>query len=99
MDSGQEEREYTVRTGKVHGELCPICEYDMDHCQCIFSGNAHPDRNRRIKIVKDHLQYLSPKQIGHLVALEDWWSTSYGDEKDAEEYMKFLEFVEKEGEG
>ena len=88
-----------MRIGKVHGEKCPICEYDMDHCQCIFSGSAHPDRNRRIKIVKDHLQYLSPKQIGHLVALEDWWSTSYGDEEDVKEYQKFLKFVKEQDGG
>lgn len=89
-----------MRVGRVHGELCPICEYDIDHCQCIFSGSAHPDKWRRKKIVKDHLQYLSPKQIGHLVALEDWWSISYGDEEDKKEYQKFLKFVkEQDGEG
>lgn len=89
-----------MRIGRVHGEQCPICEYDMDHCQCIFYGSAHPDRSRRAKIVKDHLQYLSPKQIGHLVALEEWWGTSYGDEEDEKEYRKFLKFVkEQEGKG
>ena len=50
--------------------------------------------------MKDHLQYLSPKQIGHLVALEEWWGTSYGDEEDEKEYRKFLKFVkEQEGKG
>lgn len=86
-----------MRTGNVHHELCPICEYELSECQCIFYGSAHPDRNIRIGIVKDHLEMLSPKQIGHLVALEEWWSTSYGDEEYAREFERFKKFVEAEG--
>lgn len=84
-----------MRIGKVHHECCPICEYEIQHCQCIFAGNAHPDRNRRIRIVKDHLEMLSPKQVGHLIALEDWWQTSYGDEEDAKEFERFKTFIER----
>ncbi len=86
-----------MRTGNVHHEYCPICEYELSECQCIFYGSAHPDRNIRARIVKDHLEMLSPKQIGHLVALEEWWSTSYGDEEYAKEFERFKKFVEAEG--
>ena len=82
-----------MRELKVHHEYCPICEYELQNCQCIFGGNAHPNRDRRIRIVKDHLEMLSPKQVGHLIALEDWWQTSYGDEEDAKEFERFKEFV------
>lgn len=87
-----------MRIGKVHHEKCPICEYELHECQCIFSGNAHPDRNRRISIVKDHLEMLSPKQISHLIALENWWNTSYVNEEDAEEFERFKRFIEAESE-
>ena len=56
-----------MRIGNVHHEKCPICEYELHECQCIFGGSAHPNRSRRQKIVKDHLELLSPKQIGHLI--------------------------------
>lgn len=87
-----------MKNGKVHHECCPICEYELQYCQCIFGGNAHPDRSRRIKIVKDHLEMLSPKQVGHLIALEDWWQTGYADPDDAKEFEKFIEFLREEGE-
>lgn len=84
-----------MRTGSVHNEYCPICEYPIQHCQCIFCGSAHPDRSRRQRIVKDHLEMLSPKQVGHLIALEDWWQTSYGDPEDAKEFERFKAFLDK----
>ena len=84
-----------MRTGNVHHEYCPICEYEMQHCQCIFGGKAHPDRTRRARIVKDHLYMLSPKQIGHLIAVEEWWATSYGDPEDADEYERFKRFIQE----
>ncbi len=80
---------------KIHHEKCPICEYELSNCQCIFGGNAHPDRSRRKKIVKDHLELLSPKQVAHLIALEDFWQTSYGDPKDAEEFEKLKKFLKE----
>ena len=87
-----------MRVGNVHQEKCPICEYPMQHCQCIFSGKAHPNRGRRIRIVKDHLEMLSPKQVAHLITLEEWWGTSYGDPEYADEFEKFKLFVEKQDE-
>lgn len=63
---------------------CPICDYPFEYCQCLFAGNAHPDREKRKQVVKDHLYLLSNAQIRHLAKLESWWSTSYGDnEKNA----------------
>lgn len=86
-----------MRNGKVHHECCPICEYEIQHCQCIFGGSAHPNRDRRIQIVKEHLEMLSPKQVGHLISLEAFWNTSYADEEYAKEFDKFKAFIEAEG--
>lgn len=86
-----------MRIGSLHHEKCPICEYEMHECQCIFSGSAHPDKSRRIRIVKDHLELLSQKQVGHLIQLEEWWQTSYGDQADVDEYKRLKEFLQKEG--
>lgn len=87
-----------MRIGNVHHEKCPICEYELHQCQCIFGGSAHPDKHIRQQIVKDHLEMLSPKQVGHLISLEGWWQTSYGDEEYAKEFERFKEFVGSEGE-
>ena len=84
-----------MRNGQVHIEFCPICEYEMQRCQCIFGGSAHPDRDRRQRIVKDHLELLSPKQVAHLIALEDWWNTSYGDPDDEAEFKKLNAFLKE----
>ena len=65
---------------KCLGEKCPICKYDIFNCQCLFSGSAHPDRSKRKTVIKDHLYLLSSKQIEHVINLERFWQTSYGDE-------------------
>ena len=88
-----------MRIGNVHYEMCPICEYEIQHCQCIFDGIAHPDRSRRARIVKDHLYMLSPKQVGHVIAIEAYWNTSYGLPEDAEEFERFKEFILKGEQG
>jgi len=82
-----------MRLGNIHHEYCPICEHEIQHCQCIFAGSAHPDRSIRQRIVKDHLELLSPKQIAHLIALENYWQTSYGDPEYAEEFEKLKAFL------
>lgn len=46
--------------------------------------------------MKDHLELLSPKQIGHLIQLEAWWQTSYADEEDEAEYQKLKAFLKNE---
>lgn len=82
-----------MRDSNVHKEYCPICEYEIQHCQCIYCGSAHPDRCRRKRIVKDHLELLSMKQISHLVALEELWRTSYSDPEDAAEFERLKNFL------
>lgn len=60
---------------------CPICDYPFEYCQCLVAGNAHPDREKRKQVVKDHLYLLSETQIRHLAKLESWWYTSYSDDE------------------
>ena len=62
-------------------EKCPICDYDIEHCQCRFGGSAHPDRSKRQSVVKDHLYLFSDKQVRHIIELERYWRTSYLDEE------------------
>jgi hypothetical protein len=64
-------------------EKCPICGYKLSGCQCLFGGSAHPNREERIEVIKDHLYLLTPRQLEHVVNLEKHWQISYGDdEKD-----------------
>lgn len=68
---------------------CPICGYALNPpddfpalgCQCRFSGSAHPDYSKRIRVVCDHLYLLSKEQIKHIIELQRWWQMSYGDEE------------------
>lgn len=85
-----------MKQSKIHLEKCPICQYELRSCQCIFGGSAHPNRERRKRIVKDHLYMLSPKQVAHVIALEEYWRASYGNSEDKEEFEKFKEFLEKD---
>lgn len=75
-------------------EKCPICDYEIEHCQCYFGGSAHPNRDKRTEVVKDHLYLLSPKQIEHVIELEKFWRTSYLDE-EKEQIRKELEKASK----
>ena len=60
-------------------DKCPICKYPIDHCQCLFGGNAHPDRNKEREVVLDHLYLLSETQLRHVIKLEKHWRMSYTD--------------------
>lgn len=60
-------------------DCCPICKYTFNRCQCLFYGRAHPDREKRKAVVKDHLYLLSKDQLEHVLFLEKWWQTSYED--------------------
>lgn len=60
---------------------CPICNYEINHCQCTFAGSAHPDRSKRIQVVLDHLYLFSTEQIKHILELEKYWQISYGDDE------------------
>lgn len=64
-------------------ERCPICDYELNYCQCLFGGRCHPDRSKRKEVVFDHLYLFSRKQVKHLIGLEEYWQISYGnDEKE-----------------
>ena len=74
-------------------DLCPICGYELNSCQCLFGGLAHPDRNMERDVVQDNLYLLSDKQLHHLINLQKRWRTSYGDKKRT----KMLDCLEKSG--
>ena len=91
QEQGLENKIYRVgKNYKCMKEKCPICNYEIEHCQCYFSGSAHPNRDKRTEVVKDHLYLLSPKQIEHVIELEKFWRTSYLDE-EKEQIRKELE--------
>lgn len=58
---------------------CPICDYEIQHCQCTFAGSAHPDRSKRREVVLHHLYLLSKEQLEHIIELERYWQIDYGD--------------------
>ena len=60
-------------------DKCPICEYPLDQCQCLYSGDTHPDRSKRQRVVLDHLYILSEPQLRHVIELQRWWNVSYAD--------------------
>ena len=72
-------------------ERCPICDYDLSRCQCLFGGSAHPDRSVMERVVKDHLYMLSEEQLKHVVGLERFWQTSSSDEEYKACYAKLKE--------
>ena len=74
-------------------DLCPICGYKLSLCQCLFGGSAHPDRNKERDVVQDHLYLLSDEQLHHLIELQRYWQTSYGDKKRA----NILDCLKKNG--
>lgn len=74
-------------------DLCPICGYELNFCQCLFGGSAHPNRGKERDVVQDHLYLLSDKQLLHLEKIQRYWKTSYGDEERTE----MLECLEKNG--
>ena len=63
---------------------CPICNYELKLCQCLFAGNWHPDRTKIREVVLDHLYLLTDEQIKHIQYLEKYWNTSYIDEEKEE---------------
>lgn len=75
----------------MNKDLCPICGYEIDSCQCLLGGSAHPDRDEERDVVQDHLYLLSDAQLYHLIELQRYWQTSYGDEERTE----MLECLEK----
>ena len=74
---------------------CPICDYEIKDCQCIFSGTAHPDRSKRKIVVFDHLYIFEKEQIEHLINLQRAWQISYGDDELEHEYEKLLKELKR----
>ncbi len=70
---------------------CPICEYELEDCQCLFCGSAHPDRSKRQQVVKDHLYLFPDEVVKHIQSLEDYWHTSYADSEKNEIYRDLVE--------
>lgn len=68
---------------------CPICNYELKMCQCLFSGDYHPDRTKIREVVLDHLYLLTDEQIKHIQYLEKHWNVSYVD-KEKEEIKRKL---------
>lgn len=60
-------------------ERCPICDYMLGYCQCLYGGTCHPDRSKRKDVVFHHLYLFSKRQVKHLIELERHWQISYGD--------------------
>lgn len=76
---------------------CPICRYDIGHCQCRFGCSAHPDRSKRRTVVLDHLYLFSEEQINHIVNLEKSWQVSYGDAELNEILKELKKEASKDG--
>lgn len=66
---------------KLRKTKCPICDYSIDDCQCTFGGSGHPDRSKRREVVLDHLYLFNKKQVKHIMKLQEYWQTCYGDEE------------------
>lgn len=60
-------------------DICPICGYPINRCQCYCGGSTHPDRSKNRKVVFDHLYLLSPEQLQHVIELQRKWQISYED--------------------
>ena len=60
---------------------CPICNYKLIDCQCLYSGSCHPDRSKREEVVRHHLYLLTPEQIDHIKTLQRAQKESYEDDE------------------
>ncbi len=58
---------------------CPVCGYKISDCQCLFGGSAHPNRWKRIQVIKDHLYLLNSVELHHFIWLESMLEISYED--------------------
>lgn len=60
---------------------CPICDYKLEDCQCLYSGSCHPDRSKREEVVLHNLYLLTPEQIEHIAGIQKAQRGSYEDEE------------------
>lgn len=49
---------------------CPICGYPFKMCQCMFTGSAHPDRDRVMDYAFTHIDEYKEPQKSHLIDLK-----------------------------
>lgn len=80
-------------------QKCPICRYTISECQCTFGGSAHPNRDKRKEVVKDHLYLLTDEQVKHIIHLESRWQTSYGDDEKSKIRNELIADYMKKGKG
>ena len=76
---------------KINTEHCPICEYNINECRCLFGGNCHPDRSKRIAVVTDHLYLFSKEQVQHVLKLQKYWCISYDDDEKNNILNEFMD--------
>lgn len=60
---------------ELRDNMCPICGYVLDECQCRYRGYRDKER----EVVLYHLYLLNDKQLKHVIDLEKFWRISYGD--------------------
>ena len=82
---------------KASARECPICEYQINNCQCMFGGSAHPNRDVRRRVVFDHLYLFNSIQQEHLISLQERMRISYA-EKEPSKILNSLinEYLDKE---
>jgi hypothetical protein len=73
------ELKFKIKKSILHRHKCPICNYSIDMCQCLFGGSCHPNRYKEREVVLDHLYLFDKVQLRHIIALEKYKATSYGD--------------------
>lgn len=61
--------------------ICPICDYEINMCQCRYGGKSHPDREKIRKVVIDHLYLFDDDVVKHIINLEKFWRISYADDE------------------
>ena len=57
-------------TEELKDNMCPICGYLLDECQCRYGGSGHPNRSKRLDVVLDHLYLLNDRQLKYVISLE-----------------------------
>lgn len=66
----------------IKPDECPICHYKFKECQCMYSGDAHPDRQKNLKVVLEHLYMLNHEQLFHVIGLLAKMQISYSDKNE-----------------
>lgn len=75
---------------ELKGDMCPICGYLLDECQCIYAGSCHPDRSKREDVVLHHLYLLNERQLRHVINLQAFKRASYAKDDERNAIIKDL---------